>query len=77
MIVGTVIAEWGIWDLADGRNRLLGIGFFLVGLGTVALGGTNGFTSHTDTGSKAGKVGIVAFILGLPILLYAISTIKH
>jgi len=72
MAVGVVLAGWGAWDLLPSYTRVMGVGLFLVGVGTAVLGGTNGFTSYTDVGRTAGKIGITAYVIGLPVLLYAI-----
>jgi len=70
MIAGVALAAWGAWDLPLSYTRLLGTGLFLVGVGTIALGWTRGFTSYTVLGRTVGSVGIGAYVIGIPVLLY-------
>jgi len=70
MIVGVGLAAWGAWDLPLSYARLMGTGLFLVGVGTIAFGGTRGFTSYTIMGRTTGSIGIGAYLIGIPVLFY-------
>lgn len=49
------------------------IGLSAVGIGCVAMGLTNGFTDHSPNGRLFGRIGMFAFIIGIPMVGYSIS----
>ena len=72
MVVGLGLAVLGVWFFIPAYTRIVGAGLGLVGLATVALGATNGFIDSSPTTSMASKLGMLAYAIGIPALLYGV-----
>jgi hypothetical protein len=48
-------------------------GLFLIGLAMTICGITNGFTDQSPLGRKLKKAGILLFLAGIPLSVYAFS----
>lgn len=69
IIIGLGLISLAVWSALNG-GRIQGAGLFLTGLGTILLGFTNGFVDMTPQGRFLFRVGVVAFLIGIPISLY-------
>jgi hypothetical protein len=47
-------------------------GLILIGIGSILFGLTNGFSDFTPRGLVLRKLGITAFIAGLPLIFYSL-----
>jgi len=72
ILAGAILLVLGVWVGIDGYTRVLGAGIFLVGVGTVALGATQGFIDSSPPTAVVSKLGVLAYILGVPALAYGL-----
>lgn len=69
LIIGFGLIVFAVWSVFT-RARVQGAGLFFFGLGTIFLGLTNGFVDMSPQGRFLFRVGIVSFLIGIPISLY-------
>ncbi len=62
------------WEFRRAITRMFPLPFGLssVGLAMILCGLTNGFTDQSPLGRNARKLGILFFLVGLPLLLYGV-----
>jgi hypothetical protein len=62
------------WEVRRFITRAFPLPFGLIftGLAMILTGLTNGFTDYTPLGRKFTKLGILLFLVGLPLLLYGV-----
>ena len=72
MLVGLALALLGVSLVIPAYTRVLAAGLGLVGLATIALGATSGFIDSSPTTSMASKLGMLAYAIGIPTLLYGV-----
>jgi len=70
--VGLVLAVIGGWYALAPYTRILAAGLVLVGLATIALGVTRGFIDSSPLTSVLSKLGMLAYVVGIPALLYGL-----
>ncbi len=70
ILIGLGLIAFGLWLVTKSGNRLYGVGFLSTGIGNVLLGVTNGFTNMTPVGRKLYRIALIAFIIGIPIIIY-------
>ncbi len=72
LFLGVVMAGYGGYILYRFRMYPYGTGLFFTGVGGILCGVTNGFTDYTQRGRLFWKVGIIALLLGVPLVIYNI-----
>lgn len=72
MLVGLGLFAWGGWLGLSAYTRLFGMGLALVGLATMALGVTGGFMDTSPATATISKLGMLAYAIGVPIVVYGI-----
>ena len=60
-----------LYFLLHSWTRTFGIGLFMVGIGMVSIGVTDGFSDYSPLGRTLYGVGIAGFALGVPLTIYA------
>jgi hypothetical protein len=70
LALGAVMIGLSVYMVLTPYPRMLAIGLFLTGCGCILCGLTDGFADVTQRGIAMRKVGIIAFIVGLPVLIY-------
>jgi hypothetical protein len=71
ILLGLVFLLGGVYFFVFSGMRFLGFGMFSTALGCICCGLTDGFTDPTPRGSLLKRVGGIAFIIGVPILIYS------
>ncbi len=67
--IGVLFFFGGIFHLISYHDRVLSIGLAASGVGFALLGLTEGFADPTPRGRRMYRIGIIAFIIGVPILI--------
>ena len=71
MAVGLIFFLGGIYfGVFYPFHRVFAFGLVACGVGFVFFGFTEGFTDPTPRGKLLYRIGIISFIIGLPIVLY-------
>jgi hypothetical protein len=65
MAAGMVIAWLGFTYFLQSWTRIFGAGLFLIGVGTMSMGVTNGYADYGPTGTLLYRIGFVGFFAGL------------
>ena len=71
LILGVVFLIGGVYFIVTPWARIMGISMLSTALGCICCGLTDGFTDVTPRGIALRKVGVVAFLVGIPILAYS------
>ena len=71
LILGALFLFGGLYTITVPLMRILGVGMLATAAGCICCGLTDGFTDSTPRGMLVRRVGIVAFIIGVPVLGYA------
>lgn len=70
IFVGFVLIALGVLLTFSPAFRLYCVGFFFTGFGSLLFGITNGFTNLTPFGQTLYRLGLTAFIIGIPSIGY-------
>jgi hypothetical protein len=70
LILGVIFLLGGVYFVLLPWYRLLGLSMLATAVGCICCGLTDGFTNVTPLGTKLRKIGVVAFIVGVPVLVY-------
>jgi len=68
---GVLLVLVGAYLALHSWTRIFGVGVFMVGVGLIALGATDGFSDYSPLGKAIYGVGITGFALGIPLTIYA------
>jgi hypothetical protein len=68
--IGSVIVG-GVLGLLP-AYRILGVGLFAMGIGTILFGATNGFSDPSPTGRLLFRIALIAYFIGTPIVAYEV-----
>ena len=71
LLLGGVFLIGGVYFIMNPWMRILGLGMLSTAVGCICCGFTDGFTDATPRGQMFKKVGAVAFIIGVPVLVYS------
>lgn len=71
LVLGAVFLFGGVYFAIFTAYRLMGFGMLATAVGCVCCGLTDGFTDATPRGLLLKRFGAAAFIIGVPILIYA------
>ncbi len=69
---GVFLMGWGAWRLYTIRDYMFGGGVFLIGLGNLMFGITNGFADQTPRGRVFFKVAMFSYIFGVSSVAYTL-----
>jgi hypothetical protein len=69
--IGVLFFFGSFFHLILYHDRLLSVGLAASGVGFAMLGLTEGFADPTPRGRRMYKIGLIAFIIGVPILIKA------
>ena len=69
-LFGLSVGAVGLWMIVTPGDRQFGVGFLASGLGIALLGVTNGFTDMSPLGRNLYRIGVISFVIGLPIVGY-------
>ncbi len=72
LFLGVLLTIYGGYVVYRFRIYPFGAGLIFTGLGGILCGVTNGFTDYTPLGRLFWKIGIIALLLGLPVVIYYI-----
>ena len=70
ILAGLLLATYGGWNLYRYRSYMYGTALFSTGVGTALCGVTNIFTDYSPAGRMFTRVGVMAFLCGVPLLAY-------
>lgn len=70
MAIGLAFFLGGAYHGVYYRDRIFAFGLCATGIGFLFLGITEGFTDITPRGKILYRLGIIAFLVGLPIVIY-------
>jgi hypothetical protein len=70
ILIGLALAAFGIYLVLNSYTRLFGVGFLFTAVGNILFGMTNGFTDMTPIGQKLFRFALVAYLVGIPIIVY-------
>jgi len=70
ILVGLALAVFGVFLAMNSWSRFFAVGFFFTAFGNILFGMTNGFTDMTPIGRKLFRFALVAYIVGIPIIVY-------
>jgi len=65
VVTGLLLMAWGAWKIYRFRDYVFGGGVFLIGVGNLMFGATNGFSDPTPRGRILFKAGIFGYVLGI------------
>ena len=71
LILGLVFLFGGLYFVITPWARIMGFSMLATALGCICCGLTDGFTDVTPRGIALRKVGVVAFVVGVPVLAYS------
>lgn len=69
MAIGSLMLIGGVCHGIFSRDRLTSAGLVATGVGFLFLGLTEGFTDPTPRGKLLYRIAIIAFVIGLPLIL--------
>jgi len=69
--LGLVMGALSLYMAMRSYTRMLAVGLFVTGLACILCGLTDGFADVTPRGVAMRKVGVISFVIGLPILIYS------
>lgn len=72
LAIGLCLVGFGIWYIIRPGGRITGVGLFFTGIGNLLLGITDGFVDMSPLGRIFYRVAILAYIIGLPVLAFAV-----
>ncbi len=75
LCIGLSLIVYGIWLGKSPGSRLLGVSLFFTGVGSLLFGITNGFSDMSLTGRLLYRMSLIAYLIGLPILTYYLTTV--
>lgn len=70
ILIGLVLIVFAVWLALNASGRLYAVGFFFTGVGNILFGATNGFTDMTPIGQKLYRLALIAYIIGVPLIVY-------
>lgn len=70
IIIGLALLGFGVWLAMSPWGRLYAVGFFFTGIGNILFGITNGFVDMTPIGRLLFRIGLIAYIIGIPLIAY-------
>jgi hypothetical protein len=70
-LLGAVFFIGGLIVAVLSSQRILGFGMILIAVGCVCCGLTDGFVDATARGYSFKRVGVVAFAVGVPIVVFS------
>jgi len=70
ILIGLFLMVFGVWLVRSPGTRFYALGFLSTGIGNILFGMTNGFTNMTPIGRKLYRIALIAFIIGVPLVIY-------